>query len=137
MLIRTSATAGPDVFEPMMAAQVSGVNAAAMKLALADVYQQLLARAGVPEGAPIPGTTARVIGYEVTDYRPAAGAAAVDVVLTSSDLGTGSRYLTFRLQLLWQGEDWRVVAPPGGDWASVANTTAEPPPQLRYYGGGR
>ena len=25
-----------------------------------------------------------------------------------------------RVEIVWNGGDWRVIAPPGGDWASSA-----------------
>ena len=27
---------------------------------------------------------------------------------------------TVRVQVTWSGGDWRVVAPPGGDWGNAA-----------------
>jgi hypothetical protein len=29
-----------------------------------------------------------------------------------------------RIEILWRGGDWRVVAPPGGDWANSATTVS-------------
>jgi hypothetical protein len=34
-----------------------------------------------------------------------------------------------RIEVLWRDGDWRVVAPPGGDWANSATTV----PSLTGY----
>ena len=51
-------------------------------------------------------------------YTPAA--AIVDLV----SAGPGSQGATVRastrMEVVWDGGDWRVVAPPGGDWGNSA-----------------
>jgi hypothetical protein len=51
-------------------------------------------------------------------YTPAS--AAVDLV----SAGPGSQGVTVRavtrVEAVWDAGDWRVIAPPGGDWASSA-----------------
>ena len=68
-------------------------------------------------------------------YSPQADSAVVDVVLTSSDLAATGRFVAFRVSLVWSNSDWRVVAPPDGDWGSVATTLGATPAGRLDYGG--
>jgi hypothetical protein len=134
VLIRTSAASGPRVFEPVLASQVVGTHAAAMKTSVANEYEQLRAQYGVSEGAPIPGGDAQVQGYRITTYDAGARRAWVDVVLASSQLGSPTSVVDFTVELRWAGGDWRVVAPPDGDWSSRATLLGSPPAGLVQYG---
>lgn len=133
VLMRTSATAGSDVFLPAIATQVTGPNTAALKAALLQQYEQLRAQAAVADGAPIPGADARITGYRVAAYDADAGTATVDVVVDSATLRTRGQLLTFAVSLQWAYDDWRVLAPPQGDWGAVATQLGSPPSGLQRY----
>jgi hypothetical protein len=136
VLMRTSASAGPAIYAPVLATQVTGTNLPALKLATSDEYERLRAQSRVADGAPIPGNGgAQITGYVVHAYEARAGAATIDVVVTSPDLSSTGRYVSFRVLLSWQHEDWRVVAPPNGDWGSIATTLGAAPAGLVSYGG--
>jgi hypothetical protein len=111
---------------------VTGANLPVMKLAVADEYQRLRATTPVADGEPIPGNDGSVLGYVIRSY--ADDAATVDVVLDSAQLQAQGQVVVFAIQLVRQSEDWRVVAPPSGDWGSVATTLGTPPEGLRKYG---
>jgi hypothetical protein len=134
VLIRTSAASGPRVFEPVLASQVVGTHAGAMKAAVANEYQQLRAQYGVPHGEPIPGGDARVRGYRIATFDAGARRAWVDVALASAQLGSPTRVVDFTVELRWSEGDWRVVAPPDGDWSSRATLLGSPPAGLIPYG---
>jgi hypothetical protein len=131
VLARTSPSAGSDLFDPVLASQVTGTNLAAMKLAVSDSYQQLRATTSVPDGEPVPGNDATVSGYVVRSYGDTA--ASVDVVLASSTLSSSGQFVSFAVSLIWQSDDWRVIAPPNGDWGSVSTTLGALPPGLQRY----
>lgn len=128
VLIRTSPAAGPEVYGPVLATQVTGANLPAMKLATQDEYQRLRTS---PAQSPESGN-AQVAGYLINAYDADAGTATVDVVLTSPDLA--GRYVSFRVALMWSHDDWLVLAPPSGSWGSVATVLGAPPSGLLEYG---
>jgi hypothetical protein len=125
ILMRTSAAAGPSVYEPILATQVTGANLPAMKLAIEDEYQRLHSSAAQSNG------NAQVVGYLIVAYEATAGNATVDVVVTSPDLA--GQFIRFRIALLWAQDDWRVLAPPSGSWSTVATTLGAPPAGLLDY----
>ena len=136
VLIRTGASAGPAVFDPVLATQVTGANVAAMRLATRDEYQRLRARAGLPDGAPVPTPdTATVRGFVVRAIDLTGGTGTVDVVLAAPPLDAQRRVVTFRVDLLWENGDWRVVAPANGDWGTAAAPLGDLPAGLVEYGG--
>jgi hypothetical protein len=135
VLARTSATVGPLIYEPILATQVTGVNLPAMKLAITDEYERRRAASGVDEGAPVPVPGTSIIGYVMAAYGPQSDSATVDVVITSTSLQPSGQSIAFHVGLLWQGDDWKVIAPPNGDWGSVATALGAPPPGLIQYGG--
>lgn len=141
ILARTSATAGPDVYRPVLAGQVVGANAVTMASQLDEQYERLRHQPGrtVVDGRPIPGNNATVAGYLLTGYDEAptgydeaAGTALVEVLLTAPDL-TAGQVVDFRVSLRWVGGDWRALAPPTGDWGAVARLLNGPPPGTLDY----
>lgn len=135
VLVRTSPGAGPGVFDPVLAEQVTGPDLPSMLLVTRDEYERLRAQAGSAPGAPAQQATARVAGYVVRALDLEAGDATVDVVLSSPDLDAEGRSVAFRVDLRWTQDDWRVVAPPGGDWGAVATPLGGLPAGLLTYGG--
>ena len=135
VLIRSSAAAGPVVFEPTITQQVTGANAAAMKLLVAQQYEQLRRDKGAAAGEPIAGD-AEVLGYRVGAYDSRASA-VIQVFLTSPELSAKGQRLRFDVRLQRADDDWRVVAPPRGDWGAVTTTLSGSPDGLLSYGGQR
>ena len=131
VLIRSSAAAGPNIYGPTIARQVVGTNVKAMKLLADQQYQQLRQQAGVADGAPVVGD-AVVRGYRIGSFS-SDQAATVQVYLASAQLAAQSQLLQFDIQLLRADGDWRVVAPPGGDWGSVSTTLASAPGGMLGY----
>lgn len=131
VLIRSSAAAGPNIYGPTITRQVIGANTGAMKLLADQQYQQLRQQAGVPDGAPVVGD-AVVRGYRSGAFS-AGKAATVQVYLASAQLAAQSQLLQFDIQLLRADGDWRVVAPPGGDWGSASTTLASAPGGMLGY----
>lgn len=135
ILIRSSAAAGPSSFEPTITRQVTGANAAAMKLLARQQYQQLRSERGVADGAPVNGD-ARVVGYRVASFGSTGATAGIEVFLTSADVTAKQQLLRFDVQLQWADGDWRAIAPPRGDWGSVTTVLSEQPAGLLRYGEG-
>jgi hypothetical protein len=121
VLTRTSPTVAPEVYQPILAEQLTGPNVEAL--------ERRLRTAGRPGVA---SNDATVPGYLITDFRPGSPTAVVDVLLTATSLPAGQAVdLTVSLQ--WSDDDWRVLAPPDGGWGAVASIlTALPPGRLDY-----
>lgn len=129
ILVRTGANVGPDIYEPTITQQVTGSNAAAMKVLTDQQYQQLRVAVGVEDGDPLPGGNAEVLGYRIAAF--ADDTATVEVVMTAPDLA--GQVLQFDVTLQRTADDWQVVAPPRGNWGAVATTlSAQPEGMLRY-----
>ncbi len=129
ILVRTGSNVGPDIYEPTITQQVTGSNAAAMKVLTDQQYQQLRVAAGVEDGGPLPGGNAEVLGYRIAAFTD--DTATVAVIMTAPDIA--GQVLTFDVTLQRAAEDWQVVAPPRGDWGAVATTlSATPEGMLRY-----
>jgi hypothetical protein len=116
--VRTAAQWGPLIYHPTIARQVTGPDTTALLTADASDYSALRAAAHVRPGQPAGRGYAVEAAYRFAAYTPAS--AAVDVV-TEAPGSTGTTVLAVtRVQVTWQHGDWRVIAPPGGDWANSA-----------------
>lgn len=132
ILIRAGAAAGPGTYEPTITQQVLGVNAAAMKLLAHQEYQQMRVQKNVADGQPVEGD-AEVLGYRVGSYDAMAGTATIEVLLTSPSLRPKGQLVQIDVALQRADGDWKVIAPPRGDWASATKTLATEPEGLLPY----
>jgi hypothetical protein len=119
--VRTSGQLGPAIFIPTITSQVTGAGSTALLAAARADYAQASAthpprRPGGPAGKP----TAAARAFRLTAWTPAA--ATVQVV-TIAD-GADGRGVVTGLQVRWQNGDWRLVAPPGGNFAASASPVA-------------
>lgn len=120
LIVRTSPQVGPAVFAPTLREQVVGPDAAAYAAAVAASYDSGRRSLGLPYGQPLDPITATVPSVRVQAYTPQ----ACDLLLLV-EAADGARAVTL-VQLSWTGSDWRLVAPPLGDWAAVRSpATAE------------
>jgi hypothetical protein len=115
--VRTSAEWGPAIFGRTVSLQVTGPAKAALLRADTRAWAQLGA-ASPGKNGQVTQATAVEEAYRFTAYTEAA--ASVDLVTAGpgSD-GIGVDVVT-RLRVTWRHGDWRLVAPPGGDWARVS-----------------
>jgi len=120
--VRTAAQWGPAIFGPTIHRQVAGPDAAALLRADQAAYPRLRAAAHVRPGQPAGRGYAAEAAYQFVAYTPAG--ATVDVV-TAGPATDGTTVLAVtRIEVIWQVGDWRLIAPPGGDWASAATTAS-------------
>ena len=113
--VRTAAEWGPAIFRPTIASQVTGPNAPA--LLQADIRSYAQARR-TPAGQPSGPSAAAEEAYRFLAYAPAA--ATVDLV-TSGPATDGSPVLVAtQLRVIWRHGDWRLIAPPAGNWARAS-----------------
>ncbi len=112
--VRTAPQWGPGIFRPTIARQVTGPGTAA--LLRADTWTFTSLRAGPGRYPDQPNVVEQA--YRFLRYSPRA--ATIEVV-TSAPSASGSPALAMTtLRVLWLHRDWRLVAPPAGDWAKAA-----------------
>ena len=122
--VRTAAQWGSAIFVPTITRQVTGPATPALLHAEETTYAQLRAAAHVRPGHPAGKGNASEIGYRFLSWSPAAATVAV---VTAGPTASGATVLaSTRIQVVWQAGDWRVVAPPGGNWANAANAISSP-----------
>ena len=116
--VRTAAQWGPDIYQPTIRYQVTGPDTAALLKADASDYAALRAAASIRSGQPAGRGYAVEAGYRFVDFTSAG--AAVDIVTEGPGSGGTTVMVATRVEVLWLHGDWRVVAPPGGNWANSA-----------------
>jgi hypothetical protein len=120
--VRTAAQWGPRIYQPTITHEVTGPDAHALLVADDSEYAALQDAAHVAPGQPAGRGYAVEAAYRLAAYTPRA--ATVDIV-SEGPASNGTTVLAVtRMQLVWQGGDWRVIAPPDGTWASSATTAS-------------
>ena len=93
--------------------------------------------AATPDPAQIGAARAARLGvwaYRVGSYTPSL--AQVDLLVRASSAG-GTAFVSFATQVQWSGQDWRLVAPLGGNWQSAATPAVSVPPGYTVIGANR
>jgi hypothetical protein len=116
--VRANAQWGPSVYVPTIRDQVTGPDAAALLASCQSGYSQAAQAAHVTGGGPLGNAYVTEEAFRWVAYTSAG--ATLDLV----SAGPGSQGVTVmavtRIEAVWSGGDWRVVAPPGGDWGNAA-----------------
>jgi hypothetical protein len=135
--VRANAQWGPRIFAAVIRGQVTGPGAAALLAGCQASYAQASQSEGVTGGGPLGDVDVAEEAFRWVTYTPAA--AVIDLVSAGpGGQGTTVRAST-RIEVVWDGGDWKVTAPPGGDWGNAATVLSS----LRGYtvfpgqGGGR
>jgi hypothetical protein len=116
--VRANAQWGPRIFTAVIRSQITGPGAATLLANCQTSYDQASRAEGVTGGQPLGNVDVAEEAFRWVSYTPAA--AVVDLVSAGPGLqGTTVRAST-RLQVVWGGGDWKVIAPPGGDWGNSA-----------------
>jgi hypothetical protein len=117
--VRANAQWGPAIFGPTIRDQVTGADAPALLASCQSAYRQARQASHVTSGQPLGNAYVTEEAFRWIAYTPAG--ATVDLV----SAGPGSQGETVRavtrVEVVWDGGDWRVIAPPGGDWGNSAH----------------
>ena len=120
--VRANALWGPAIFGPTIRDQVTGPDAAELLANCQSAYGQASRRSRITGGQPLGNAYVTEGAFRWVDWTPTD--ATVDLV----SAGPGSQGVTVRavtrVEVVWLGGDWRVVAPPGGDWGNSATPLA-------------
>ena len=116
--VRANAQWGPQIFTTVIRSQVTGPDAGALLAGCQAAYGQAAQSDGVTGGQPLGTVDVTEQAFRWIAYTPAA--AILDLV----SAGPGGNGATVRasveVEVVWDGGDWKVVAPPGGDWGNSA-----------------
>ncbi|MDL4813055.1 hypothetical protein [Actinomadura opuntiae] len=130
--VRANAQWGPKVFEPTITKQVIGPDASTLLAATQQLYDKR--RGKLRDGVALGRAYVVLEGFRWQGY--SADTASLDVV----SAGPGDSDMTVRavtrIQLQWQNNDWRVIAPPGGTWGGAAASITSADGYVRFPNGG-
>jgi hypothetical protein len=112
--VRTAADWGPAVFRPTITSQVTGPGAHALLAADLRAYAKTKQTPGGPPNQP----TAVEEAYRFESCTKAA--ATIDLVTSGLAANGNPVLVATRLRVIWRHGDWRLVAPPAGDWARAS-----------------
>jgi len=116
--VRANAQWGPRIFTTVIRGQVTGPDAAALLANCQTAYDQASQSEGVTGGQPLGDVDVTEEAFRWVAYTPAA--AIIELVSAGpGSQGTTVRATT-RIEVVWDNTDWKVIAPPGGNWGNSA-----------------
>ena len=116
--VRANAQWGPGIYRPTIRDQVTGPDTGALLSGCQADYARASQAAHISGGAPLGNAYVSEEAFRWVAWTPAD--ATVDLVSAGpGSQGTPVQAAT-RVEVVWSGGDWRVVAPPGGDWGNAA-----------------
>jgi hypothetical protein len=116
--VRANVQWGPGVFGPTIRGQVTGPDAATLLANCQSAYNQASQEAHITGGGPLGDAFATEEAFRWVSYTPAD--ATADLVSTGQDNQGATVRAVTQVQVTWDGADWKVIAPPGGDWGNSA-----------------
>ena len=116
--VRANAQWGLGIYGPTIRDQVTGPDAAALLSSCQAGYAQASQAAHITGGAPLGNAYVSEEAFRGVTWTPAD--ATVDLVSAGPGSQGTTVQATARVEVVWSGGDWRVVAPPGGDWGNAA-----------------
>lgn len=111
--VRTAADWGPSIFRPTIANQVTGRSSLALLRAALHDYAQA-SRSGRTPAQPAASQDA----CRFLAFTPAT--ATIDLVTSGPATNSTPVLVMTTLRVLWLRGDWRLVAPPAGNWARAS-----------------
>jgi hypothetical protein len=132
--VRSAAQWGPKVFEPTITQQVMGPGQATLLAVCRDFYERKRVEMGLDEGAPLGRGYAVIEAYRWQEYSP--DLASVDIVSAGPGRHGMTARASTRVQVRWHEDDWRVLAPPEGDWGNSATPLASAADYTPFQGRG-
>ena len=116
--VRANAQWGLGIYGPTIRDQVTGPDADALLSGCQADYAQASQAAHISGGAPLGNAYVSEETFRWVAWTPAD--ATVDLVSAGPGSQGTTVQATTRVEVVWSGGDWRVVAPPGGDWGNAA-----------------
>jgi hypothetical protein len=117
LVVRVSPQTGPYVFIPTVQEQVTGPDTGRFAYEIHTQYEQLHTAAGVPYGQPLCPIYGRLAGFVLDSYHDRA--ASLRLLIEAPGPQGAPQLAAVLVQVSWVDGDWRLVAPPRGDWSTV------------------
>ncbi|WP_330186134.1 hypothetical protein KZZ52_41675 [Dactylosporangium sp. AC04546] len=117
ILVRTSPHVGPSVWEPTLEEQVVGPDAVEFGEVVRLGYELARDEQQLPDGAALGPIPATILGVRIDAY--STRAVSLRMLIETDRAGGTPAWVAMLVQLSWSDGDWRMIAPPGGDWAAV------------------
>ncbi|MBO2447148.1 hypothetical protein J4573_08625 [Actinomadura barringtoniae] len=131
---RANAVWGPRIFEPTIAQQVTGPDAAALADETRQAYEQQRRSTHTPDGRPLGRAYVTIEGFRWLGYT--SDLADLDLVTAGPGDSDATVRAVTRVLLEWRDGDWRVVGPPNGNWAASAAPIESADGYTRFPQGG-
>ena len=116
--VRANAQWGPRIFTAVIRGQVTGPDAAALLAGCQAAYDQAAQSGQVTGGQPLGTVDVTEQAFRWITYTPAA--AILDLAVAGPGASGATVRASVQMEVVWDGGDWKVVAPPGGDWGNSA-----------------
>ena len=116
--VRANAQWGPRIFTTVIRGQVTGPDAAALLAGCQAAYDQAAQSGQITGGQPLGTVDVTEQAFRWITYTPAA--AILDLVSAGPGANGATVRASVQMDVVWDGGDWKVVAPPGGDWGNSA-----------------
>ncbi|WP_327652042.1 hypothetical protein [Micromonospora aurantiaca] len=120
IVVRINPQVGPAVFEPTLRDQVVGADAAAMRVQVAQAYDELHAQLG---GQPLGPLDAALRGYRIVSYRD--DDAAVRLLTEAPGANGVPLLVVAEVRVRWTGSDWALLAPAGGTFEQTVMAASD------------
>jgi hypothetical protein len=109
---------GPRIFTAVIRGQVTGPDAAALLASCQAAYDQAAQSGQVVGGQPLGTVDVAEQAFRWITYT--SSAAILDLAVAGPGAGGATVRASVQMEAVWDGGDWKVVAPPGGDWGNSA-----------------
>ena len=133
IIVRLDARFGPRVYRPTLTRQVTGPDKA---MAVANVEASYTAHrraSGTPAGEPTGPVYVTLLGFRLDAFT--SGWADVRLLLLGpADTPAGWAQADYRVGLRWLDGDWRLVAPPAGNWQAIVTVVPSTAGYTRFGG---
>ena len=116
--VRANAQWGPRIFTKAIRGQVTGPDAAALLASCQAAYAQAAQSGQVTGGRPLGAVNVTEQAFRWITYTPAA--AILDLAVAGPGDSGATVRASVQMEVVWDGGDWKAVAPPGGDWGNSA-----------------
>lgn len=123
IIVRVNPQVGPAVFEPTLLRQVVGPDAAAMRVQVAQAYDELRIQAGIKDGQPIGRLYANLRGYRILSYTD--DEVIVRLLTEAPDASGSPLMVSTEVRVRWTGSDWALLAPAGGTFDQVVTAASD------------
>lgn len=116
--VRANAQWGPAVFGPEIRRSVTGPSSGPLLANCQAAYAGQAQADGITGGQPLGDVTVTEKAFRWIAYTGTT--AILDLVSAGPGSQGGTVMASAQMEVIWEHGDWRLIAPPGGDWGNSA-----------------